>query len=269
MNLGAWGIIPFVRSCEDGRIYLTLSTATAEHITNVFMEASELSGCHDVVRTLLKDHRIDPITAFKRGLATATAWGREETVEVFLSEPLVTSTIDEKMSVHGAEFIRARDAEINRARAAAVSTAVGPAVCVGMRMFNLVMADPRADPGANNNIAITMAVTRGKYEIAQILLRDSRVTPKQSDLKEALRIEQTDTASLLLADERIDPLEDIVTALNLVKQPGMMESLMRRPYVAHKVGKWFNPLRLAAPAYYADMRSAAWLARRHILAARC
>lgn len=268
MKLGPWEIIPFVRSCEDGRIYLKLSGATAEYVNNVFMEASEISGCHDVVRTLLKDYRIDPITDFRRGLATATAWNREETVKVFLSEPPVTSIIDEKMSVSGAEFIRARDAEINRARAEAVSTAVGTAVCVGMQMFNLVMADPRADPGANNNIAITMAVTRGKYEIARALLADSRVTPKQSDLKEALRIEQTDTASLLLADERIDPLEDIVSALNLVKQPGMMESLMRRPYVAHKVGKWFNPLRLAAPAYYADMRSAAWLSRRHVLAAR-
>ena len=268
MKLGAWEIIPFIRSCEDGRIYLKLSGATAEYVNNVFMEASEIPGCHDVVRTLLKDYRIDPITAFRRGLATATAWNREETVKVFLSEPPVTSIIDEKMSVSGAEFIRARDAEINSARAAAVSTAVGTAACVGMQMFNLVMADPRADPGANNNIAITMAVTRGKYEIARALLADSRVTPKQSDLKEALRIEQTDTASLLLADERIDPMEDILTALNLVKQPGMMESLMRRPSVAHKVGKWFTPLRLAAPAYYADMRSAAWLSRRHVLAAR-
>ena len=268
MKLGAWEIIPFIRSCEDGRIYLKLSGATAEYVNNVFMEASEIPGCHDVVRTLLKDYRIDPITDFRRGLATATAWNREETVKVFLSEPPVTSIIDEKMSVSGAEFIRARDAEINSARAAAVSTAVGTAACVGMQMFNLVMADPRADPGANNNIAITMAVTRGKYEIARALLADSRVTPKQSDLKEALRIEQTDTASLLLADERIDPMEDILTALNLVKQPGMMESLMRRPYVAHKVGKWFTPLRLAAPAYYADMRSAAWLSRRHVLAAR-
>jgi hypothetical protein len=265
MKLGAWGIIPFIRSCEDGRIYLTLSGATAEYVNDVFFEASEISGCHDVVRTLLKDYRIDPITAFRRGLATATAWNREETVEVFLSEPPVSSIIDEKMSVRGAEFIRARDAEINRARAAAVSTAVGTAACVGMRMFKRVMADPRADPGANNNIAISVAVTRGKYEIAQILLGDSRVTPKQSDLKEALRIEQTDTASLLLADERIDPMEDILTALNLVNCPGMMESMMRRPYVAHKVGKWFNPLRLSAPAYYADMRAASWLARRHIL----
>ena len=239
MNLTAWGVEPFIRECADGRMIKKLSGASADYCNRVFCEAAE-HECLEVVRTLLKDSRID---SYDTAIIKASSWGRTKMVELLLTDPHVSS------------------AAINSSLCAAVSGG-----CT--EIFNALMADPRVDPSANDNIAITRAIVYGRTEIARILLADPRVTPKRCDLTKVLDIELPETAALLLADPRIEPTtEDIQSAVRLMYHSGVTGSLMRMPSVAHKVGQWFHfgGGGLYAPTYLADMHVKAWARRRHIL----
>ena len=64
----------------------------------------------------------------------------------------------------------------------------------------MVLADPRVDPSANDNLAIQRASSYGRTEIVKLLLDDSRVDPSANN-NYALRIargkKHTATVNLL------------------------------------------------------------------------
>ena len=93
-------------------------------------------------------------------------------------------------------------------------------------VVNLLLKNPRVDPGSNNNYAIKWASECGHTEVVKLLLKDSRVDPGDDNnfaIRLASRNGHTEVVKLLLKDSRVDPGDDNNFAIRWASRNGHTE----------------------------------------------
>ncbi len=130
---------------------------------------------------------------------------------------------------------------------------VSAAISGNMEIVDLLIADSRVDPSANNNEAFIKASLFGRLEIVKILLKDPRVDPSANNNKALMDTLNPEIVKLLLNDPRVDPSANnnkaIIDALN----PKIVKLLLNDPRVdpsatnnkAIKDAMWFGRLEKA------------------------
>lgn len=104
-----------------------------------------------------------------------------------------------------------------------ISPGLLPSLCkasVNIDVFKLVMADPRIDPSAFQNTALSVAAIRNLPHIITLLLADRRVDLSFRDnllLIEACERGQIAILKILLADDRVDPSARSNKALSVTR----------------------------------------------------
>jgi len=108
------------------------------------------------------------------------------------------------------ELLKANLANFNPAEVPAIFTDVitlnTEPVATGM--VKLLLENKQADPGANGNTAIIVAVEKGYTEIVRLLVDDPRVDPSVNNdqlLKFAHKKSLEHIKEILLTDFRVDP----------------------------------------------------------------
>ena len=92
-----------------------------------------------------------------------------------------------------------------------------------IEIVELLLADPRVDPSANDNYAIELASQKGHDKVVELLLVDPRVDPSAYDnyaIRMASQNGHDKVVELLLADPRVDPSADNNYAIQLASQKG-------------------------------------------------
>jgi hypothetical protein len=67
------------------------------------------------------------------------------------------------------------------------------------------LAHPKVNPAADNNEALRNACNFNQIEIVKLLLADTRVSPCDVDISQAIYANHTEMIRLLLTDSRVDP----------------------------------------------------------------
>ena len=104
-------------------------------------------------------------------------------------------------------------------------------------IVELLLNDPRVDPGANNNSAIRWAAEHGHLKVVELLLADERVDPSASNnyaIRWAVKYGHLEVVKLLLSDERVDPSAENNSALEAAVRENhikIVKILLRDPRV--------------------------------------
>jgi hypothetical protein len=121
-----------------------------EEMNKVFVEATR-NGNLDVVKTLLKNPRVDPSFQHQLPLKVAISEGYSDIVKILLKDPRVDPSAQDQ-------------------------TFIGIAASFGfLKIVKMLLKDPRVDPSANNQYALKYASRRKRYDVVKMLLKDPRV----------------------------------------------------------------------------------------------
>ena len=89
-------------------------------------------------------------------------------------------------------------------------------------IINLLLNDPRVDPGVDENAALQKAIQNNNLEIVNLLLNDQRVHPMCLIIY-AVMNNQIEIVKRLLEDSRVDPSCNDNRSLNLAAQKGHID----------------------------------------------
>ena len=192
-----------------------------------------------------RDHLPAGITSFVSGTDS------EEVLKLFLrydSDPSAANNVTLRNAVSGNAINNVRTL-LNRIKNRRLDGAELIMIAAGNdnpEMLDLLLRDGRADPTESNSIAIVRASETGNAGIMQMLLRDGRADPStvsNAAINIAAREGHDDAVRLLLNDPRVDPTdrdnEAVLTADDL-DSFGALDLLIRNAKVFSTLGQRLN-----------------------------
>ena len=131
---------------------------------NAFIQASH-KGHYDIVKLLLQDKRVDPTDQHSLAIQGASSEGRRNVVILLLDDGRADPSANNNYAIRRASI----------------------------RYYNIVkllLGDDRIDPSVYDNVALRQAIINKRYDIALLLMLDSRVIKslREEEVREFMEI---------------------------------------------------------------------------------
>jgi len=139
----------------------------------------------EIIKTLLKDNRVDPSDRDNYAIKVASTNGHTETVKLLLQDDRVDPSDNNNMAIRWAS---------NNG-------------CTGV--VKLLLKDDRVDPSDDDNFAIRGASNNGHTEVVKLLLKDSRIDIYKL-LKEAIPNKLREEINDFIINQRQDNINIIL-----------------------------------------------------------
>ncbi|KAI8847910.1 hypothetical protein BC829DRAFT_395409 [Chytridium lagenaria] len=182
-------------------------------ISYILRNSPQESHALDLIRTLLRDSRVDLMGEKSQVLILASERNYQEILSLILSQPGVDPFGDSNLGLRLA--------------------------CKGglTDIAATLLKRPDADPAVLNHEALRLASRHGRLEVVSLLLKDGRTDPKACQneaILNACRSGNSPTVLALLADPRVDPSCRDNKAIREASRRGMSEAvkaLLQHPMV--------------------------------------
>jgi ankyrin repeat protein len=201
---------------EVVRSILTSCPASKPSTTNHHVEAFKVSckkGHLEIVKMLMLDPRVTLEEDWDVKILRAAAdIGHCDVVDWLVQDNRVNPGFDRAFALRyyclAGDTRRARELLSNPQFECASSMLVDASHNGRAQIVELLLCDPRVDPSAHDNQAVTVASSRGHAQVVKLLLDDSRVDPSSDAIfaiKHSSRNGHEEVVRLLLDDPRVNP----------------------------------------------------------------
>lgn len=181
-------------------------------INNTFFIVMIEKGKYDIIKSLLKNERINP-AELNFALSAAIAHNRMRIFQLLLEDKRFDPTVEENNALR----IAFKEGKINYAELLLKDERVDPSADDNhliryvsrygyLEGAKLLLKDKRVDPATNNNYPIRWTSKMGYIDIVKLLLKDERIDPSDTDnfaIKNAYDGKYSEIVQLLLQDERV------------------------------------------------------------------